>query len=523
VQEGRADFVPVFLSEIPRLIESGRSRIDVALLQVTPPDAHGEVSLGVSVDIVRAALEAADLVIAEVNPRMPRTLGNSFVHVSELDGLIPVDRPILELSPEPPDDVSLAIGRHVATLVPNGATLQTGIGKIPHAVINALRGHEDLGIHTEMLSDSVIDLCAAGVVTGRKKSLLPGKIVSSFVMGTKRLYDWVDDNPRVLLMPSDFTNDPFVIARNDAMIAINSALAVDLTGQIASDTLGGRFYSGIGGQVDFIRGAARSRGGKPIIALPSTAKGGTISRVQAAFESGAGIVTSRGDVHFVVTEYGIADLWGKTVRERAEALIEIAHPDFRGELVAAGKARRFVLPAQVVPRQPPPGVEPRTVKLPSGLNICVRPLRPSDEDALQDLFYRISEQSSYERFLGHVGKPSHEELLEFADVDHDQGLALVATLTTERVEQLIALARYDLDPDTRLGEVSLLVLDSVQGLGVGTALFRRLAELARARGVAGLSADVLATNARMLAIFDESGPVERSLANGIYHLTMRFS
>jgi acyl-CoA hydrolase/GNAT superfamily N-acetyltransferase len=524
VQDGRADFIPVFLSEIPRLIRSRRSRIDVALIQVTPPDVHGQVSLGVSVDVVRAAVEAADLVLAEVNPLMPRTLGDSFVHVADIDGLIPVERPVLELHPEAPDEVSSAIGRHVATLVPHGATLQTGIGKIPHAVLRALSGHRDLGIHTEMLSDTVIDLVEAGVVNGRKKSLLAGKLVTSFVMGTRRLYDWVHDNPAVQLMPTDFTNDPFVIARNDTMIAINSALAVDLTGQVAADTVGGRFFSGIGGQVDFIRGAARSRDGKPIIALPSTAKGGTVSRIQAVLEAGAGVVTSRGDVHFVVTEFGVADLWGKTVRERAEALIEVAHPDFRPELVAQAKARKYVLPGQRVPRGPLPGEEPRAVQLESGAEVTIRLVRMSDEDALQDLFYRVSEESAYERFLGHVSKPSHEELLRWADVDYDLSIALLATVATPAGNEIVALGRYEVDPATRFADVSLLVLDEWQGRGVGTAVFRRLAEIARVRGVKGFCGDVLVHNARMLAIFNETGnPVESTLSDGVYHVKMVFS
>jgi acyl-CoA hydrolase len=344
VQEGRADFMPVFLSEIPRLIESRRIRIDVALIQVSPPDAHGYCSLGVSVDIVRAAVDSADLVIAEVNPRMPRTLGDSFVHVDRIAHLCPVDYELPERLPEPLDDVDRAIGEQVATLIPDGATLQLGIGRIPDSVLAALEGHRDLGVHTEMFSDRVMHLADAGVINGRRKTALPGKIVTSFVMGSHALYEWVRDNPAVEMRPSSYTNDPSVIARNDQMIAINSALAVDLTGQVSADTIMGRFFSGIGGQVDFIRGAAKSRGGKPIIALRSTAKDGAVSRIRPAVEEGAGIVTSRGDVHYVVTEYGVADLWGKNIRERATALIEIAHPDHRAELLAGAKARRYIFP-----------------------------------------------------------------------------------------------------------------------------------------------------------------------------------
>lgn len=344
VQEGRADFMPVFLSEIPQLIASGRVHVGVALIQVSPPDRHGFVSLGVSVDIVRAAVDTADLVLAEVNPNMPRTLGDSFLHVNRIAQLVPVDVPLPELVPQPLDDVSREIGRNVAALVPDGATLQLGIGKIPDATLASLADRCDLGIHTEMLSDGVMHLAEAGVVNGRRKSFLPGKIVTSFIMGTSRLYQWAHDNPQIEMRPSGFTNDPFNIARNDQMVAINSALAVDLTGQVAADTVRGRFFSGIGGQVDFIRGAARSRGGRPIIALPATARSGTVSRIQAAFEEGTGVVTSRGDIHYVVTEYGVADLWGKNIRQRTEALIGIAHPDFRADLLAEARQRCYVFP-----------------------------------------------------------------------------------------------------------------------------------------------------------------------------------
>ena len=342
VQEGRADFMPVFLSEIPILLESRRIPVHVALIQVSPPDRHGQVSLGVSVDIVRAAVDTADLILAEVNPRMPRTLGDSFLDVNRIAHLVPVDEPLPELLPETLDDVVIEIGKNAASLIKDGATLQMGIGKIPDAVLASLMDRHDLGIHTEMFSDGVMRLAEAGVVNGKKKTLLPGKIVTSFVMGTRALYEWMDDNPLVEMRQSRFTNDPFTIARHDNMVAINAALAVDLTGQVAADTLMGRFFSGIGGQVDFIRGAARSKGGTPIIALRSTAKGDTVSRILPALGEGAGVVTSRGDVHYIVTEYGVADLWGKNIRQRAMALIGIAHPQFRGELMAAAQERRYV-------------------------------------------------------------------------------------------------------------------------------------------------------------------------------------
>jgi acyl-CoA hydrolase/GNAT superfamily N-acetyltransferase len=521
VQTGRADFMPVFLSEIPRLIRSHRVRVDVALLQVTPPDRHGQVSLGVSVDVVRAAVDSADLVIAEVNPRMPRTFGDSIVAISDIDWLVPVSLPIHELASEPLDETSLAIGRHVASLIPDGATLQTGIGQIPHAVMTALGNRSDLGVHTEMLSDSIVELVERGVVNGRKKTLLPGKIVTSFVMGTQKLYDWVDDNPSVELRPSDFTNDPVTIARNDTMVAINSALAVDLTGQVASDTVGGRFFSGIGGQVDFIRGAARSRGGRPIIALPSTAKHGSVSRIQAALESGAGVVTSRGDVHYVVTEYGVADLWGKSIRERTTALVEIAHPDHRRELLDAAKERHYVFPDQVVPRRAP-SLLPTSVDLRTGERIRIRPLRMADQEVLQDLFYRLSDESIYQRFLNYKKYHPRREMMELADVDDERSLALVAEIEHGEASEIVALARYELDPVTRFADVAFVVLDAYQGKGLGTALFQRLLEVAQARGVAGFTADVLTTNGNMLGIFNKSGlEVESKLDSGVYQVRMQ--
>jgi len=521
VQAGRADFMPVFLSEIPRLIQSRRVPIDVALIQVSPPDAHGQVSLGVSVDVVRAAVASASLVIAEVNPKMPRTHGDSFVSVSDIALLVPVDKPVLQLPVEPPDATALAIGEHVAGLVPHGATLQTGIGKIPSAILGALRNHHDLGIHTEMFSDAVIDLVEGGVITGKRKTLLPGKLVTSFVMGSQRLYDWVNDNPAVEMRPSDFTNDALVIARNERMIAINSALAVDLTGQVAADTVGGKFFSGIGGQVDFVRGAARSVGGKPVIALPSTARNGQISRIQCVFEAGAGVVTSRGDVHYVVTEFGVADLWGKSIRERAMALIDIAHPDHRSELLAQAKRKSYVFLEQREPKLFS-RARPETITLPAGDVVHIRPLRVTDERVLQDLFYRLSDDSTYQRFLGHKRCYPHQEIAHFSEFSDAENAALVAT-SNQDVEELLAMARYDVDPVTRYAEVALVVRDEWQGRGLGTALFSRLVGLARQQGLTGFTADVLGGNTRMLSLFKASGLIiaDRREA-GVHALSMRF-
>jgi 4-hydroxybutyrate CoA-transferase len=343
VNEGRADWVPVFLSEIPALIRGGAIPVDVAFVQVSPPDEHGFCSYGVGVECTKAAAERARTVVALVNRQMPRSLGDAFIHVSRLAHVVEIDRPIVEL-PQSSEvgEVARAIGSNVAGLIENGSTLQMGIGEIPDAVLLFLKEKRDLGIHTEMFSDGVVELFEAGVVTGELKTLHKGKIVASFVLGSKKTFDFLDNNPFVEFHPSDYVNDPFVIAQNDRMVAINSAIAVDITGQVCADSMGRSIYSGFGGQVDFIRGAARSRGGKPIIALPATAKGGAISRICDVLVPGSGVLTSRADVHYVVTEYGVADLHGRSLRERARLLIECAHPAFRDELCQAARARQLL-------------------------------------------------------------------------------------------------------------------------------------------------------------------------------------
>jgi acyl-CoA hydrolase len=339
VEEGRGDYLPVFLSEVPQLFRSGLLPLDVALVQVSPPDRHGFCSLGVSVDVSRAAVQTARTVIAQVNPRMPRTHGDGLIHVDQIDFLVPVDEPIAELPPTPLSDVERAIGRHVAELVDDGATLQLGIGAIPQATLAMLGDHHRLGIHTEMLSDGVVDLVEKGVVTGELKRIHPGKIVAGFALGSRRLYDFLDDNPLVSMLDIAYVNDPAVIRRNPKVVAVNSAVEVDLTGQVCADSIGDRVFSGVGGQMDFIRGAALSEGGRPIIALPSVTSAGE-SRVVSYLKAGAGVVTTRAHVHFVVTEHGIADLFGKNLRQRAAALVAIAHPAHRDALAAEAR-RRF--------------------------------------------------------------------------------------------------------------------------------------------------------------------------------------
>ncbi|HEU4401257.1 MAG TPA: acetyl-CoA hydrolase/transferase C-terminal domain-containing protein [Candidatus Polarisedimenticolia bacterium] len=332
VNTGRADYMPIHLSEIPGLFTSGRLPIDVCLIQVSPPDEHGFCSFGVGVDCTKAATTVAREVIAEVNTEMPRTLGDSFIHVRKIDRLVETSRPLLELPRRPASDLQKRIARHVAGLVEDGSTLQMGIGGVPDAILPFLMDRRDLGIHSEMFSDGVMELVEAGVVNNERKSLHRGKIVAGFLMGSRKLYRFVHNNPIIEMHPNEYTNDPFVIAANERMVAINSALEVDLTGQVCADSMGTSIYSGVGGQVDFMRGAARSKEGRPIIALPSTAKDGAVSRIVPVLDPGSGVVTTRADVHYVVTEFGVAFLHGRTLRQRAEALIAVAHPDFRERL-----------------------------------------------------------------------------------------------------------------------------------------------------------------------------------------------
>ena len=342
VQQGLADFTPVLLSEFPLLFKRGILPIDVALIHISPPDEHGFCSFGIEVGLTKSAAESAKIVIAEVNQQMPRILGDSFIHVSKLHYMVPVNYPVTELAmhADGPSEVTEKIASHIAELIPDGATMQMGIGAVPDAVLKYLFEKKDLGVHSELFSDGVIELFEAGVLTNGRKTLHPGKIIAGFLIGTKRLYDWSDDNPIIELHPTEYVNDPFVIAQNERMVAINSAIEVDLTGQVCADSIGPKFYSGVGGQLDFIYGASRSKGGVPIIALPSTAK--DYSRIVTTLKPGAGVVTSRNHVHYIVTEYGVADLYGKTIRQRAKALIGIAHPEFREELTHQAQELHYI-------------------------------------------------------------------------------------------------------------------------------------------------------------------------------------
>lgn len=512
VVEGRADYTPVFLSELPALIRAKRILVDVAIVACSPPDRDGWMTFGTHVDLAPAACDAARLILACVNPQMPRTRGPCRLHVDQTAAIVETDHPLPELPHRAPRPETDEISRHVAALVPDGATLQLGIGAIPDGVARLLAGRTDLGIHTEMFSDGVRELAQAGVVTNARKPLHAGVSIASFVLASRTTYDWLHENDAVELHPSDYTNDPGTIARHENFVALNTCLQVDLTGQVCSDSLGDRFYSGIGGQIDFIRGAARSRGGRPIIALPSTAASGVISRIVPRLDDGAGVVTTRGDVHWVVTEFGAVNLHGLNVRERALALISIAHPRFRPWLTAEAKSRRLVYADQIEPPLAAPRypieLETRIRSL-DGAALLLRPVKPTDERLLQQLFYRLSTDSVYHRFFHSRRTLPHREMQLFCTIDYDRDMAIVALPEDSSTDQVVGWASYHLDPATGLAETAFLVDDGWQGRGVGTALRTHLTSIARSRHVRGLRAEVLAGNARMLKLFEESGyPVE---------------
>ncbi len=522
VRQGRADYTPVFLSEVPRLFASRSIHLDIALIQVTPPDEKGLCSYGVSVDVVKAAAESAQHVIAEVNPRMPRTLGDSLIHVDDIDTLVENDAPLPELRYPPPDEVSRKIAQNIATLVEDGATVQMGIGKIAHSLPPFLEEKKDLGVHTELVSDWIVDLMQKGVVTNARKTGNAEKVVASLCLGSRRLYDFVDDNAAFEFRPCDYTNNPSVISQQERMTAINSALEIDLTGQVCSDSLGHVFYSGLGGQVDFIRGAAAAKRGKPIIALPSTAAGGTVSRIVPALSRGAGVMITRGDVYYVVTEYGIAYLHGKNIRERALALISIAHPKFRAQLLEEAKANRYIYGDQLMPVGIYPCELETTVTF-RGERVFFRPIKATDESMMQDFFYSLSDRTVYQRYFSVLRAMPHQTAQTTTTIDYEQEMAIVGLVPEEGRERIIAVGRYGLlrEPSD-MAEMAFTVRDDWQNIGVGTFLLDYLAQIARQREVSAFTAEILETNGPMLHILEKVDyPVDYVYDEAIYIATMR--
>ncbi|MFT7618419.1 MAG: acyl-CoA hydrolase [Planctomycetota bacterium] len=525
VHEGRADYTPVFLSRIPNLIRTRRMPVDVALIQCSPPDEFGYVNLGVSVDIALAGIDAAELVIAEINPQVPVVHGAGYVAMDQFDYWIEHDAPLLAHSAKEPDDVSLEIGKHVASLIENGSTLQLGIGAIPDAVLLSLFDKRDLGLWTEMFSDGVLPLIKAGVINGKFKTVHPGRITSSFTFGSQELYDFVNNNPLFTFHPSDYVNDPIRISQQHQMVSVNSALEVDLTGQVCADSIGTKFFSGIGGQVDFVRGSAMCEGGRPIIALPSTAKGGTVSRISATLTEGAGVVTSRGDVRFVVTEYGVVDLLGKSIRERADLLVGIAHPKFRHELMDAAKKRHYVFAQSREPRGLYPFELERKINATTGETALLRVQKPGDSSKLQDLIYQVAPHVWNKRFHDVLKKAPHDLVFRLVDVDYDDGdLSLVLEYGIGKQEsKIIAAAQYISDPASSLAEVVFVCDEAWCEKGLRSQLFGALVDVAKNMGVRGFTAEVPLAYRDLLQVFQSAGhEVTSSTVGEFIQLKMPF-
>ena len=508
LEEGVGDYTPIFLSDIPRQFESGRIPIDVALISVSPPNPGGLCSFGVSVDIVKAACANARYVIAQVNQRMPRTMGDSFIHVNQIDVLVPFDEEVRSVPVPATDETLRRIGQNLARLVDDGSTIELGIGRIPQAMAEYLKNKKDLGVHTEMFGDWIIDLIECGAITCSRKTINRNKVVASFCMGSRRLYDYIDNNPFFEFRPTEYVNDPYVISQHDKMVGVNVGLEIDLTGQVCADSIGYQFYSGIGGQVDFIRGSARSREGKAIITMPSTAKQETVSRIVPHLTEGAGVVTTRGDVHYVVTEFGIAYLHGRSIRERVLSLINIAHPKFRGMLLEAAKKHRY-LPQDQIEMAWEQVTYPEELEhyetLTDGTQVFFRPVKPTDELALSEMFYSLSPSSVRSRYFTHTMTFPHREVQKVVNIDYRNDLAMVGVVPSPAGDDIVAIAQYFLDPQTQAAEVAFIVQDDWQKKGMGTHLLEYLAQVAAKRGVKRFYAKVLPVNKPMLAVFHNSG------------------
>jgi len=526
VNRGAADYTPIFLSRVPDLFRRELVPVDVALVQTSLPDKHGYLSLGISVDVVKSAVENAKLVVAQVNSFMPRTHGDGFINIKDVDFVLPHDEPLLEYSVKAPSDIVQRIGKYVARIIEDGSTIQVGYGLIPDAVVPNLMEKKNLGVHTELLSDGIVGLMKKGVVNNSKKTHNPGKTIASFCMGSRETYDFLDENPSLEFKRIDYTNNPLIIARNHLMTAINSAMEVDLTGQATAESIGATFYSGIGGQADFMRGAMLAPNGKTILALPSTALNESVSRIVPVLQDGAGVTITRGDVQYVVTEYGIAFLHGKNIRERAMDLISIAHPKFRPWLIEAARKRILIYKDQVfIPGEK--GMYPeeleirRTTK--SGLDILLRPVKITDEPMLKDFFYDLSEDSMYKRFFSARKDMPHQRLQDFVAVDYTRKMEILAVRVEKEKETIVGLGQYEQNPDMHTAEAALVVKDEYQGKGVGMELLSYLAYLARRQGLLGFTAEVLAENVPMIRLFEKIGfDTEKRRDEGIYEMRMWF-
>ena len=526
VNQGMADYTPIFLSHVPDLIYRGMVPINVALVQTSPPDAHEYMSLGISVDIVKAAVEKASIVIAQINNHMPRVHGDGFISIENVDFIICHDEPLLEYEAVLPDEVAQQIGKYVARIVQDGDTIQVGYGSLPNAILANFSDKNNLGVHSELLTDGMVELIKKGVIDNSRKTLNRGKTVATFCMGHQKTYEYIHDNPAFEFRAIDYTNNPLTISRQQNMTAINAALEIDLTGQATAESLGKTFYSGIGGQADFMRGAVLAPGGKTILAIQSTAEWGQVSRIVPFLREGAGVTLMRGDIHYVVSEYGIAYLHGKNVRERAMELIAIAHPQFRPWLIEKAKQDRLIYRDQAfIPGKKgeyPEHLETyRTTS--EGFSLLLRPVKISDEPLLKDFFNFLSDQSLYRRFLSMRKDTPHERLQEFVVIDYTKEMVILATIKDAEVEKVVGVGQYGINETNHTAEVALVVRDEDQNKGVGLELLSYLTYLAKREGLLGFAAEVLVENKPMLHLFEKMGfDIQKRNEQGVYEMKMAF-
>ena len=525
INQGLADYTPIFLSQAPDLFHQGLVPLDVALIQISYPDEHGYVNLGVSVDITKAAIENAKLVIAQLNKHVPRVHGDGFIHLDDIDFIIPYDEPLLEYTPKSNDETIQKIGRYLSYLIQDGDTLQVGEGSTSNAVLGYLDNKKNLGIHTELLTDNMVKLMQQGVINNVNKAFNRGRTIASFCLGTQATYDYIHDNPAIEFRTVDYTNNPMLIARHNNMITINGALQIDLTGQSSAESIGPLFYSGIGGQTDFMRGATLARNGKTILALPTTNYSGTASRIVPLLKEGTGVTLNRGDLHYVVTEYGIAYLHGKNIRERAMSLIAVAHPDFRPRLIEDARQQGLIYRDQTyMPGKR--GIYPnnlenfRTTK--AGLEVFMRPLKISDEPMLKTFFYDLTEHSLYTRFMAVRNEMPHDRLQKFMMVDYTKDMVILALLPDKKRDILIGVGEYYLNSDSHTAEASFLVKDGYQGKGLGTELLIYLTHIAKKQGLLGFTAETLMENIPMLRVFENVHEAKKTYEDGLYYLDMPF-
>lgn len=526
VNTGLADFTPVFLSHIPELMKKKFIQFDVALIHTSPPDHNGFVSLGISVDISKAAIENASLIIAQVNSNMPRIHGDTFLNIKDIDYVIPYNEPLLEFTPQAPDDITQSIAKHVSRIINDGDTLQIGYGSLPNGIIKYIEGKKNLGIHTELLTDEVVELIKKGVVDNSRKSIDRGKTIATFCMGTKKTYDYLHDNPIIEFRAADYTNNPLVISRINNMTSINSALQIDLTGQASAESIGSQFYSGIGGSADFMRGTLLAPNGKTILLIQSTASDGEISRIVPFLEEGTGVTLNRGDIQYIVTEYGTAYIHGKNIRERAMDLIAIAHPKFREWLIGEAKKANLIYNDQeYIPgdkgKYPEHLETHKSTK--TGIDLFLRPIKINDEPLIKDFFYSLSENSLQKRFFMKRFNIPHDMRQKFVVIDYQKDMIILAIKEENEKEIVLGMGQYFKERDKNVAEVAFAVRDDYQNQGIGTVLFSYLSMLAKKEGLQGFVAEVLTENKSMLHLINKMGfDIQRRIEGDSYELMMKF-